>query len=62
MYEKFKKEGKDYIFISNIDNLGATIDINICKFILIEVNYLIENEIGKILIIFRILYGGNKKN
>lgn len=29
MLEKFIKEGKEIIFISNIDNLGATVDLNI---------------------------------
>ncbi|KAB7504208.1 UTP--glucose-1-phosphate uridylyltransferase [Armadillidium nasatum] len=27
-------EGKEYVFISNIDNLGATVDVNILKFLL----------------------------
>eukprot|EP00731_Ephydatia_muelleri_P038258 Em0695g4a len=29
LLEKFIKEGKELVFISNIDNLGATIDLNI---------------------------------
>ena len=27
LLEKFVKEGKEYVFISNIDNLGATVDL-----------------------------------
>jgi len=38
LFEKYKKLGKEYIFVSNIDNLGATVDINI-------LNYLLENDI-----------------
>lgn len=34
LLEKFLKEGKKYVFISNIDNLGATADINILNFLL----------------------------
>jgi UTP--glucose-1-phosphate uridylyltransferase len=34
LYEKFKNDGKEYIFISNIDNLGATIDLNILNFLI----------------------------
>ena len=29
LLEKFIKEGKEYIFSSNIDNLGATVDMRI---------------------------------
>ncbi len=29
LFNKFKQQGKEYIFISNIDNLGATLDLNI---------------------------------
>lgn len=29
LLDKFKKEGKEVVFISNIDNLGATVDIRI---------------------------------
>lgn len=28
LFEKYKQEGKEYIFISNIDNLGATVDLS----------------------------------
>ena len=28
LLEKFIKEGKELVFISNIDNLGATIDLS----------------------------------
>ncbi|XP_050297471.1 UTP--glucose-1-phosphate uridylyltransferase isoform X2 [Anthonomus grandis grandis] len=31
---KFIKEGRDYCFISNIDNLGATVDINILNLLM----------------------------
>ncbi|XP_066151356.1 UTP--glucose-1-phosphate uridylyltransferase isoform X2 [Euwallacea fornicatus] len=31
---KFVQEGRDYCFISNIDNLGATVDINILNLLL----------------------------
>ena len=29
LLEKFVKAGKEYVFISNIDNLGATVDLSI---------------------------------
>ena len=29
LLSKFIDEGKEYMFVSNIDNLGATVDINI---------------------------------
>eukprot|EP01091_Cochliopodium_minus_P008274 TRINITY_DN1847_c0_g1_i1.p1 TRINITY_DN1847_c0_g1~~TRINITY_DN1847_c0_g1_i1.p1 ORF type:complete len:484 (-),score=157.12 TRINITY_DN1847_c0_g1_i1:39-1490(-) len=35
--EKLKKEGREYLFISNVDNLGATVDMNI-------LNYMIEHD------------------
>jgi len=31
---KFIKEGRDYCFISNIDNLGATVDVNILNLLM----------------------------
>lgn len=31
---KFVKEGRDYCFISNIDNLGATVDTNILNLLM----------------------------
>jgi UTP--glucose-1-phosphate uridylyltransferase len=31
LLDKFIAEGKEYIFISNVDNLGATVDVNILK-------------------------------
>uniref|UniRef100_A0A0N4Z9C4 UTP--glucose-1-phosphate uridylyltransferase n=1 Tax=Parastrongyloides trichosuri TaxID=131310 RepID=A0A0N4Z9C4_PARTI len=34
LLDKFCKEGKDYVFLSNIDNLGATVDLNILNFII----------------------------
>lgn len=34
LLEKFIEEGKEFIFISNIDNLGATVDLNILNFLL----------------------------
>lgn len=34
LLEKFLAEGKEYIFISNIDNLGATVDLGILNFLL----------------------------
>lgn len=30
----FIEQGKEYVFVSNIDNLGATVDINILKYLL----------------------------
>ena len=29
LLQKFIDEGKEYMFVSNIDNLGATVDVNI---------------------------------
>ncbi|RXG68578.1 UTP--glucose-1-phosphate uridylyltransferase [Armadillidium vulgare] len=34
LLQEFIKQGKEYVFISNIDNLGATVDVNILKFLL----------------------------
>ena len=34
LLKKFVDEGRDYCFISNVDNLGATVDLNILNFIL----------------------------
>ncbi|KAJ8309175.1 hypothetical protein KUTeg_014049 [Tegillarca granosa] len=34
LLDKFIKENKKYVFISNIDNLGATVDLNILNFLL----------------------------
>ncbi|XP_059162317.1 UTP--glucose-1-phosphate uridylyltransferase-like isoform X2 [Physella acuta] len=34
LLDKFINEGKKYIFISNIDNMGATVDLNILGFLL----------------------------
>lgn len=33
LLEEFIKQGKEYVFISNIDNLGATVDLNILNFL-----------------------------
>ncbi|XP_055878408.1 UTP--glucose-1-phosphate uridylyltransferase-like isoform X2 [Biomphalaria glabrata] len=33
LLEKFIKDGKKFIFISNIDNMGATVDLNILNFL-----------------------------
>jgi len=33
LLEEFRKQGKEYIFISNIDNLGATVDLKILNFL-----------------------------
>ncbi|EFC40399.1 UDP-glucose pyrophosphorylase 2-like protein [Naegleria gruberi] len=38
LYNQFKQEGKEYIFLSNIDNLGATVDLRVLK-------YLTENQV-----------------
>lgn len=38
LLEEFIKLGKTYMFVSNIDNLGATVDINILKFLLTPQN------------------------
>eukprot|EP00741_Cyanophora_paradoxa_P006884 tig00001049_g6659.t1 len=32
LFEKLRAAGKEYIFISNIDNLGATVDLNIARY------------------------------
>jgi UTP--glucose-1-phosphate uridylyltransferase len=32
LLEKFLKDGKKYVFLSNIDNLGATVDTNILNY------------------------------
>jgi UTP--glucose-1-phosphate uridylyltransferase len=34
--EQFIKEGREYVFISNIDNLGSTVDLSILNFLLDE--------------------------
>nr|QBH73780.1 UTP-glucose-1-phosphate uridylyltransferase 2 [Thermobia domestica] len=34
LLQKFLEEGREYCFISNIDNLGATVDLNILNFLL----------------------------
>ena len=34
LLDKFIKEGKEFIFISNIDNLGATVDVRILNLLL----------------------------
>lgn len=33
LLEKFISEGKKYVFISNIDNMGATVDLSILMII-----------------------------
>ncbi|XP_012941896.1 UTP--glucose-1-phosphate uridylyltransferase [Aplysia californica] len=38
LLDKFIKEGKKYVFISNIDNMGATVDLNILNFLLNPAN------------------------
>ncbi|XP_050455236.1 UTP--glucose-1-phosphate uridylyltransferase-like [Cataglyphis hispanica] len=38
LLKKFIREGREYCFISNIDNLGATVDIKILKSLLSEVS------------------------
>jgi UTP--glucose-1-phosphate uridylyltransferase len=32
--KKFIDEGKEYIFLSNSDNLGATVDLNILNYLI----------------------------
>lgn len=34
LLKEFINQGKEYVFISNIDNLGATVDLNILNFLL----------------------------
>ncbi|XP_042205757.1 UTP--glucose-1-phosphate uridylyltransferase-like [Homarus americanus] len=34
LLDNFINEGKEYVFVSNIDNLGATVDLNILNFLL----------------------------
>ncbi|MCL4124610.1 UNVERIFIED_CONTAM: hypothetical protein GTU68_030512 [Idotea baltica] len=36
LLKEFINQGKEYVFISNIDNLGATVDLNILNFLLKE--------------------------
>lgn len=38
MLDELLKEGREYLFVSNIDNLAATVDFNI-------LNYVIENDV-----------------
>lgn len=38
MLDKLLQEGREYLFVSNIDNLAATVDFNI-------LNYVIENDV-----------------
>jgi len=33
LLEKFQNEGKQFCFVSNIDNMGATVDLNILNFV-----------------------------
>lgn len=33
LLDKFISQGKEYVFLSNIDNLGATVDLNILNFL-----------------------------
>ena len=35
----FLEEGKEYVFVSNIDNLGATVDVNI---LLVQISQLFK--------------------
>jgi len=40
---EFKKEGKEYMFLSNVENLGATIDIKILnRFVSQQLDFLLE--------------------
>lgn len=34
LLDKFLKEGREYCFLSNVDNLGATVDLNILNLLL----------------------------
>lgn len=34
LLDKFLQEGREYCFISNVDNLGATVDLNILNMLL----------------------------
>ena len=34
LLEEYIKEGKKYCFVSNIDNLGATVDLNILNMVI----------------------------
>lgn len=34
LLDEFLKQGKEYVFISNIDNLGATVDLSVLNFLL----------------------------
>ncbi|XP_070182039.1 UTP--glucose-1-phosphate uridylyltransferase-like isoform X3 [Littorina saxatilis] len=38
LLENFINQGKKYMFVSNIDNMGATVDLNILNFLLDESN------------------------
>eukprot|EP00761_Pharyngomonas_kirbyi_P012112 gb/GECH01012139.1/.p1 GENE.gb/GECH01012139.1/~~gb/GECH01012139.1/.p1 ORF type:complete len:497 (+),score=106.36 gb/GECH01012139.1/:1-1491(+) len=33
LYDQLRADGKEYVFISNIDNLGATVDVSILEYI-----------------------------
>lgn len=36
LLDKFIKEGKEFCFVANIDNMGATVDLNILNFLLTD--------------------------
>ena len=36
MLDEFVKQGREYVFLSNIDNMGATVDLNILNLCLSE--------------------------
>jgi len=43
LLDEFKKQGKDYVFISNVENLGATVDTKILEYCAASKNeYLLE--------------------
>jgi UDP-N-acetylglucosamine pyrophosphorylase len=39
LLEKFLKEGKEYMFVSNVENLGGTVDLSILKLKLNDFGY-----------------------
>ncbi|CAF4607775.1 unnamed protein product, partial [Rotaria magnacalcarata] len=36
LLDQFIEQGKEYMFLSNIDNLGATVDLHILKHLLTD--------------------------
>ena len=54
LLQKFIDDGKEFVFVSNIDNLGATVDINILWYILILTSYICTLFFQNIIIVVKI--------